>query len=477
MRRTLVLVVTAAALVALLPASTAGVTAAAATSSPKPSPRPTPKPTPKPSPRPTPRPTPKATPTPTPRATPTRTPRPSSSARRSRAARDAEARRLIEQARREIDGEVADSLATVQQLSDALAENADEQSQIESQIEASQAEVDSLDQEIGQRDGDIATTQERIDGEQADIASLARELSEEPDSLVLRLLQAGSVGGLLTQASDLTAAALRADSLRQQVSDDLGQLQQEQSDRQGARDQQAQAQVDLADARDQLRLLALQEEETADQLQAATRHARSALDKAGKKKKASLAEKVVAFLQQREQELAATTEQQVWQQEQVWQSLDPSAVAAVPAAAVQPGTADTAFAWPIQHAVVTQGFGPTSLWLEPAMFGFGHFHTGLDLASPDPTVVAAADGVVAGVGSGSAGYGNFVIVDHGGGLLTLYGHLAAASVRTGDRVGRGQQIGMEGSTGASTGVHLHFEVRLHGSPVDPTPYLRSPEGA
>ncbi len=75
------------------------------------------------------------------------------------------------------------------------------------------------------------------------------------------------------------------------------------------------------------------------------------------------------------------------------------------------------------------------------------------------------------MGSGPSGYGTYVIVDHGRGLLTLYGHMAVVSVRSGQRVSRGQPIGVEGSTGASTGVHLHFEVRLGGTPVDPRPYL------
>jgi murein DD-endopeptidase MepM/ murein hydrolase activator NlpD len=105
------------------------------------------------------------------------------------------------------------------------------------------------------------------------------------------------------------------------------------------------------------------------------------------------------------------------------------------------------------------------------MFGFPHFHTGLDLASPNPRVTAAADGVVAVVGSGTTGYGNYVIIVHSDGFVTLYGHLALALVKPGDRVTQGQQVGVEGSTGTSTGTHLHFEVRLNGVPLDPSPYL------
>jgi murein DD-endopeptidase MepM/ murein hydrolase activator NlpD len=127
--------------------------------------------------------------------------------------------------------------------------------------------------------------------------------------------------------------------------------------------------------------------------------------------------------------------------------------------------------------VLTQGFGPSTLSIEPSMFGFPHFHTGLDLASPATKITAAADGVVAAVGQGNTGYGNYVIIVHGGGLVTLYGHLSVTMATVGETVTQGQQIGVEGSTGNSTGVHLHFEVRVNGTPVDPSPYLPPLSGA
>ncbi len=98
-------------------------------------------------------------------------------------------------------------------------------------------------------------------------------------------------------------------------------------------------------------------------------------------------------------------------------------------------------------------------------------HTGMDLAAPTGTPIhAAGDGIIVFAGRWG-GYGNCVIVDHGGGTATLYGHCSRLAVSEGQNVGEGQTIAYVGSTGLSTGPHLHFEVRRDGHPVDPMGYL------
>jgi murein DD-endopeptidase MepM/ murein hydrolase activator NlpD len=125
---------------------------------------------------------------------------------------------------------------------------------------------------------------------------------------------------------------------------------------------------------------------------------------------------------------------------------------------------------PVRNASFTSSFGVRS---DP--FGRGAaMHAGIDLAGPAGTpIYATADGTVAQASWHNGGYGNLIRLDHGRGIETRYGHLQAMTVRPGERVRRGQMIGRMGSTGRSTGNHLHYEVRIDGRAVNPIPFMRS----
>ncbi len=105
------------------------------------------------------------------------------------------------------------------------------------------------------------------------------------------------------------------------------------------------------------------------------------------------------------------------------------------------------------------------------IFNVVRMHTGIDMGAPTGApIYAAADGVVVIAGE-QGGYGNTVVIDHGDGIATLYAHQSAIGVVVGDLVEAGDVIGFVGSTGFSTGPHLHFEVRLNGTPIDPLPHI------
>ena len=116
--------------------------------------------------------------------------------------------------------------------------------------------------------------------------------------------------------------------------------------------------------------------------------------------------------------------------------------------------------WPVSGPV-TSGFGER----------WGRMHEGIDIGVPTGTPVAAAAGGTVLVAGWMGGYGNLVVLDHGNGLATAYGHNSALSVGVGQVVSRGQTIALAGNTGRSFGSHVHFEVRVNGNAVNPLGYL------
>jgi murein DD-endopeptidase MepM/ murein hydrolase activator NlpD len=133
-----------------------------------------------------------------------------------------------------------------------------------------------------------------------------------------------------------------------------------------------------------------------------------------------------------------------------------------------------ALPWPLR-APISQPFGCTGVGLEPPRGNCAHFHTGVDLAAPLGTpILSACPGVVTLAEDAPTGFGIHVVVScdlPGVDYSTLYGHLSRRAVQAGDRVGPGEVLGYSGSTGNSSGPHLHFEVDTARGPVDPMRYL------
>lgn len=124
-----------------------------------------------------------------------------------------------------------------------------------------------------------------------------------------------------------------------------------------------------------------------------------------------------------------------------------------------------ALGWPTKGGYISSYMGPR----------WGKMHKGIDIARTDrstsPPIYAAESGTVETATFNNGGYGNLVIINHGNGMKTLYAHLASMTVKPGQKVSKGQQIGVMGTTGNSTGIHLHFEVHVNGKPQNPMKYL------
>lgn len=142
------------------------------------------------------------------------------------------------------------------------------------------------------------------------------------------------------------------------------------------------------------------------------------------------------------------------------------------AAALAAGGGSGQFAWP-ERGPITQGFGCTTFPFEPydANCPGRHFHSGIDIAASCGNDIDAADSGIAHTYYSSYGYGDHIIIVHGNGWVSVYGHMSSFTVSDGQEVHRGQFIGYEGSTGNSTGCHLHFEIDLNGTPENPIAYL------
>lgn len=165
-------------------------------------------------------------------------------------------------------------------------------------------------------------------------------------------------------------------------------------------------------------------------------------------------QKVIADAQRRyQQQLAEAAQRRA--------SAAASPAPASPAAPIASGgspAANGGFRWPIAPRISQE---------------FGGSHPGIDIVASMGTPVAASNGgVVISAGWNNGGYGNLVLIDHGGGIVTAYAHLSAVSVSAGTFLDSGTIIGAVGSTGHSTGPHLHFEVRVNGSVQNPRAYLR-----
>ncbi|MDO4562938.1 MAG: peptidoglycan DD-metalloendopeptidase family protein [Clostridia bacterium] len=127
------------------------------------------------------------------------------------------------------------------------------------------------------------------------------------------------------------------------------------------------------------------------------------------------------------------------------------------------------FNWPVPSSTrITSSFGYR---IHPIL-GYKRYHSGIDIGASYGSAIVAAEAGTVSVATYSSGYGKYLVISHGSGITTLYGHCSSLLVNKGDTVTKGQQIAKIGSTGLSTGNHLHFEVRINGSATDPLSYVR-----
>ncbi len=370
----------------------------------------------------------------------------------------------------------ASTAGQVQVLQDDEDAAAAQEVAVETQLQASLSHKKDLDAKVASLDARIAGVQSSLDGAEARLDQLsAQEVAEEDHLGRLEGTLAGA-RAILSQraveaytnptATGMADLLLRAHSL-QEVSDSSGFME--------AVVRAQRAAVKAVEA-DKALVEAQQRDVDArrdDALQARDKVVshRAALDAARAEQDATRQQ--VASEVSTQQELVAqlaaaraTYEAEIAALES--QSRDLAAILRTTQAGQTPGLSGHGVLMePVPGAPITSPFGPR---VHP-IFGDVRMHTGIDFGAPTGTPIhAGADGVVVLAGP-YGGYGNATVIDHGGGLATLYGHQSEMLVKVGDHVTRGQVIGLVGCTGSCTGPHVHFEVRLNGTPVDPAGYL------
>jgi murein DD-endopeptidase MepM/ murein hydrolase activator NlpD len=374
---------------------------------------------------------------------------------------------LISQIRAQLGSNLADALAAQQQLRQSLQDNATQQVAVQGQITAVEQKIADLETQIENAQQREAMLSMRIQAERDQLRQLARAVYVAPQSPLVILAEAHSLSDLLTRIADLNVAGSRASDLKTALAQDLSDLQVQRQKEQDARDEQVKQRDQLDSELSQLQDLQAQQDKSMAELEVKIAQTRTELYLLSKQS-SQLAQQVTDMLQQQEDAIIAAAMQAVWTQVQLWtQSNNVGSIATSAGHSTK-----YRFIWPEPQAQISQGFGPSTFWFEPPYGGYAHFHTGIDMVEPfGSPVYAADDGIVALVGSSSSGYGNYVVIAHSGGLDTLYGHLSAAVVKVGQLVAQGQPIGLEGSSGNSTGPHLHFELRINQTPINPAPYL------
>ena len=380
---------------------------------------------------------------------------------------------LLNAVEKQLGKTMADLLRAESELEASLWVSAYEERQLASLITAANEKIAALDDDIRRLQAEIDATSARIEIERAQIAALARTIYSQPDSVLLVIMRSQSLRDAVDRTSLVVLASMRAQEIKTRLSEDLKRQRAEEEQVQADRDRQEGQRLALQDLVQRSLTLQSQALVVGDQLRTWLDQINAELLLVASESPSVAAEvqaRIVMGTRTIIDEARRVTADHIRLLLELPEQARPQGVRA---SMLRP-RGQGSLAWPLANAVMTQEFGPSSLALEPPYGIYPHFHTGIDLAVPPRSpVLAAADGLVVMAGWDPWGYGNYVVISHGSGLATLYGHLHMVTVAFGQTVTQGQPVGLEGSTGISTGPHLHFEVRLNGAPVNPIPYLVS----
>ena len=415
--------------------------------------------------------TPSPTPTPSAPPTPCSSPGPASGSRSTCPPAPLDPNQAVyDLLKTRLGGDIARALDAEQKLAATLSEFSATTDVLTGQITQEEAMIGQLEDEIAKLDVQIADTQARIDVEKEQLATVSRAIYRQPNSFWLLIARSGSLKEALVATAESVVAGQRAHALQVRLEADMAKLQADRQARQNDLDREQSTHDLLVANLNSLQEVLSRQTDVNGQLADLITQIQDAKDQL-RNQPPDVTASLADLLEAQEQDLVLRSYDTAWTEAQVGAGLALINHQLPVGKTIQ----GLALSWPLLHFTITQPFGPTTVTLEPPYGSYKHFHTGVDIAAPlGSPVLAAADGIVVAVGRSNAGYGTYVVTAHGGGIATLYGHLLQANARVGEHVVRGQVIGLEGSTGFSTGPHVHFELRVNDQVTDPMPYLPVP---
>jgi murein DD-endopeptidase MepM/ murein hydrolase activator NlpD len=357
-------------------------------------------------------------------------------------------------------------------LQQQLQETRDTINQTIDKIAAAERRIAGLEREIASLDAQIAEEQQELRRTKTEYATFVRSAYKSDADPLALLLAAPDFQGFLNRAVAIEHLTYLANRLIDRIHQ-VDRLLHSQQDLVRAKKKEADKErADLVDQKAALLKQQAHQQDLENRLRQSIAQVKWELV-AINGQSAALAQRIADMEIARQDQLIAEAEQAAWQQAQFWMQNN---LFSLPNANASHSTRYPLI-WPQQHGAITLVFGPCTQSFEPPGFGYRHFHTGVDVAyNQGSPILAADDGVVVAAGSSLingqlVGYGNYIIVAHRNNFFSLYGHLLGFQVKAGDSVHQSQLIGYEGSTGNSTGPHVHFEYRYGGQPTNPLPYL------
>jgi murein DD-endopeptidase MepM/ murein hydrolase activator NlpD len=357
-------------------------------------------------------------------------------------------------------------------LRQQLQETRDTINQTIDKIAAAERRIAELEREIAALDAKIAEEQLELRKTKAEYATFVRSAYKSDADPLAQLLAAPDFQGFLNRAVAIEHLTYLANRLIDRIHKVDRQLHEQQDLVKGKKKEADRDRADLVDQKVALVQQQAHQQDLENRLRQSIAQVKwelTAIDG----QSAALAQRIADMEIARQDQLIAEAEQAAWQQAQFWMQHN---LFTLPNSGANHST-KYALIWPLQQGSITLVFGPCTQAFEPPGFGYAHFHAGVDIAyNQGSPILAADDGVVVAAASSVlngqlVGYGNYIIVAHRNNFFSLYGHLLGFQVKAGDSVHQGQLIGYEGSTGNSTGPHVHFEYRYGGQPTNPLPYL------